>query len=143
MRVRTVGAIISERDGRLLLIRRGRPPAQGLWSVPGGHVEPGESDADAVRREVAEETGLDVRVDRLVGEIELPGRAGTVYDNRDYVCTVVGGELRAGDDASEARWYSVAELRTVPTTKGLLEMLVSWGVLPDAAGNAVDQTSLY
>jgi ADP-ribose pyrophosphatase YjhB (NUDIX family) len=128
-RVRTAGAIIQDGDRRLLLIRRGQPPAEGLWSVPGGHVAPGESDENAVRREVAEETGLDVRVDRLAGEIELPGRSGTVYDNRDYACTVTGGELGPGDDAADARWFALDELRSVPTTRGLLDTLADWDVL--------------
>jgi ADP-ribose pyrophosphatase YjhB (NUDIX family) len=124
-----VGALVSDDAGRLLLVRRGRPPAVGLWSVPGGRVEPGETDEQAVRREVREETGLTVAVDRLVGRVRRPGLAGTIYDIGDYACTVTGGTLVAGDDAAEARWVDVAELRALSTTAGLLEALAGWVVI--------------
>ena len=88
--VRCVGAVISGSDGRLLLIQRGNEPGRGLWSLPGGRVEPGESDEAAVAREVAEETGLVVTVGDLAGRVRR-GR----YDIGDYFATVVGGELAA------------------------------------------------
>ena len=69
-----VGAIVHDRVGRLLLIQRGREPGRGLWSLPGGRVEPGESEHEAIEREMAEETGLRVRVVRLVGRVQI-GRA--------------------------------------------------------------------
>lgn len=127
-RVACVGAIIRH-DGRLLLVRRGRPPGEGLWSVPGGRVEPGETPAQALAREVREETGLEVRVGGLAGRVERPGLAGAVYDIADHVCDVVGGELRAGDDAAEVRWASYDDLRNLPLTEGLLDALSGWGVL--------------
>lgn len=129
-RVRTVGAVVFDANGRLLLVQRGRPPAVGRWTVPGGHVEAGETDEAAVVREVREETGLTVRVDRLGGQIDLPGRSGAVYDNRDYVCTVLEGRLRAGDDAAAVGWFGGPELATLPLTDGLLEILTDWGLLP-------------
>lgn len=141
-RERTVGAVVYDDRGRLLLVRRGRPPAVGLWSVPGGHVEAGETDEQAVLREVAEETGLTVAVERLAGEIELPGR-DAVYDNRDYLCHYRAGDPVAGDDAAAVGWFSEPELRTLPTTRGLLDALARWGVLPDPRGNPVDPTPLY
>ena len=115
--------------GRLLVVRRGQAPALGCWSLPGGRVEPGESDAVAVAREVREETGLDVRVDRWVGAVEWPGQGGAVYAIHDYACTPVGGRLEAGSDATDARWVSDAELRTLPCSPGLVETLDSWGAL--------------
>jgi ADP-ribose pyrophosphatase YjhB (NUDIX family) len=130
MRVRCVGAIVHDAEGRLLVIRRGRPPGEGLWSLPGGRVEPGESDAAAVVRELAEETGLRVEPRRLVGSVERPGPEGVTYDIRDYAAEVTGGALRPGDDAREARWVGPDELRRLPTTDGLLEALTTWGVLP-------------
>jgi 8-oxo-dGTP diphosphatase len=130
MRVRCVGAIVHDAGGRLLVIRRGHPPGEGLWSLPGGRVEAGESDAAAVARELAEETGLRVEAGRLVGRVERPGASGLTYDIYDYAATVTGGTLVAGDDASDARWTALEELRGLPTTDGLLEALADWGVLP-------------
>jgi 8-oxo-dGTP diphosphatase len=134
MRVRCVGAIVHDAEGRLLVIRRGRPPGEGLWSLPGGRVEPEESDAEAVVRELSEETGLRVEPGGLIGSVERPGPDGVTYDIHDYAATVTGGELGAGDDAAEARWTTPAELRRLPTTDGLLEALTDWRVLPSATG---------
>jgi ADP-ribose pyrophosphatase YjhB (NUDIX family) len=130
MRVRCVGAIVHDAEGRLLVIRRGHPPGEGLWSLPGGRVEAGESDVDAVVREISEETGLRVEPGRLIGSVERPGRPGVTYDIHDYAATVIGGALHAGDDASEARWATAAQLRRLPTTDGLIEALTGWQVLP-------------
>ena len=129
MRVPCVGAVILDPDGRLLLIRRGHPPAVGAWSIPGGRVEPGESDTEALTREVLEETGLAVTVGRLVGTVDRSGPGGTVYEIRDYACTVTGGLLAPGDDARDARWVSGADLAGLPLTTGLVETLREWGVL--------------
>ncbi|MPZ59988.1 MAG: NUDIX domain-containing protein [Propionibacteriales bacterium] len=128
-RVPCVGAIIRDGAGRLLVIRRGHPPAAGSWSIPGGRVEPGESDEEAVVREVREETGLAVDVGGLIGTIQRDVAAGVVYDIRDYACEWVGGELTSGSDADDARWVTDAELRALPTSAGLVESLEDWGVL--------------
>ena len=117
-----VGAVITRPDGRVLLIQRGNEPGLGLWSLPGGRVEPGEFDEEAVAREVAEETGLTVTVGKLAGRVRR-GR----YDIGDYFATVVSGELAAATDALDARW---ADPRELPTTTGLVDALQSWGVLP-------------
>lgn len=127
--VRTVGAVVHDGEGRLLLVRRGRPPAAGRWSIPGGKAWADESDEAAVVREVREETGLVVTVDRLAGRITLAGLDDTDFDNRDYVCHVDGGRLRAGDDAVEAGWFHVDEANALATTDGLLETLDRWHVL--------------
>lgn len=129
-RVPCVGAVVHDDTHRLLMIRRARPPAAGRWSVPGGRVQPGESDAEAVRREVTEETGLTVAVGVRVGTVELPGPGGVIYDVRDYACAVVCGELQAGDDAAEARWVSRSELTLLNATTGLVDTLQRWGMLP-------------
>lgn len=134
-RVPCVGALVSDGDGRLLLVRRGRPPGRGLWSLPGGRVEAGESDPAALVREVAEETGLAVEVCEIVGSVERAGPGGVVYEIRDYRCAVVGGSLTAGDDAVEVRWVSVYELLALPTTYGLIEALREWGVLVTPPGS--------
>jgi len=73
-----VGAIIKDEAGRLLLIQRGHEPETGRWSLPGGRVEPGETDEQAVARETREETGLQVTCGALVGSVERPGLRGAV-----------------------------------------------------------------
>jgi 8-oxo-dGTP diphosphatase len=125
-----VGAIITDEAGRLLLIRRGREPGAGLWSLPGGRVEPGESDAAAVAREVREETGLLVRPGPRAGAVERAGPGATVLDIRDYLASVTGGQLQAGDDAADVRWVTAAELAVLPVSQGLTDALRAWGVLP-------------
>ncbi|MBB2937240.1 ADP-ribose pyrophosphatase YjhB (NUDIX family) [Amycolatopsis bartoniae] len=122
---RCVGGIVHDPAGRLLVIRRGHEPGRGLWSLPGGRVEPGESDAQAVVREMREETGLDVRPGALVGTV-VRGR----YEIHDYACEVLSGDLRAGDDADEARWVDSAAFTALELTEGLAEVLAEWDSLP-------------
>jgi 8-oxo-dGTP diphosphatase len=129
-RIPCVGAVIKDADGRLLLIRRGHEPGAGLWSLPGGRVEPGETDQQAVAREVREETSLTVECGRLLGRAELPGADGTVIDVSDYLAVVTGGELAAGDDAADARWVAAADLERLPLTSGLAGYLAAWGAYP-------------
>jgi 8-oxo-dGTP diphosphatase len=124
-----VGGVIKDDQGRLLLIKRGHAPSAGLWSLPGGRIEPGETDAEALVREMREETGLAVEPGRLLGSVRRPGQGGDVLDIRDYAATVTGGTLRAGDDAAEARWVAPGELESLPITEGLVEALTDWGVL--------------
>jgi len=125
-----VGAVITDGNGRLLLVRRGHAPGAGLWSLPGGRVEPGESDHAALMRELREETGLLVSVGRLVGTVRLPAGGGDEYEVRDYLVTVTGGSLAAGDDAAAVRWVRFDELSELPLTAGLADTLRQWGVLP-------------
>jgi 8-oxo-dGTP diphosphatase len=131
-RIRCVGAVVHDPGGRLLLVRRANPPAQGLWSIPGGRVEPGEDDETAVVREVAEETGLRVRPVRHVGSVQRDAGDGDVYEIEDFLCAVLGGTLRAGDDASDADWFSAAQLDAVAASPGLVEALAEWDLLPRA-----------
>jgi 8-oxo-dGTP diphosphatase len=132
-----VGAIVRDEAGRLLMIRRGQEPARGAWSLPGGRIEPGETDAQAVAREVAEETGLVVRVGELIGRITIPAPSGGVFDIADYAADVVGGRLRPGDDATEVAWVATDQLASRPTPPGFIETLTAWGVL-SAMNPAVD-----
>ncbi len=124
-----MGAVVTDEQGRLLLIKRGHEPGAGLWSLPGGRVEPGETDAEALVREMREETGLVVRAGRLLGSVRRPAGDGDVLDIRDYAATVIGGTLDPGDDAADARWVDVGDFGSLPVTEGLTEILASWGVL--------------
>ncbi|MEU4807096.1 NUDIX domain-containing protein [Actinosynnema sp. NPDC023587] len=127
--IRCVGGVVHDSTGRLLLVRRANHPGEGRWSVPGGRVAPGEGDAEALSREIREETGLSVTVGALLGSVTRPAEDG-LYDIHDYVCQVRSGVLRAGDDASEARWATAAILDTLPLTDGLHDTLRAWGQLP-------------
>lgn len=126
-----VGAVVVD-DGRLLLVRRGHAPAAGAWSVPGGRVEPGETLAGAVVREVAEETGLEVVCGELVGVVERMAEGAdahhfVILDHRAAVLD--HREPVAGDDAAEVAWVPLTELPGVDLVDGLLGFLVDHGVL--------------
>jgi 8-oxo-dGTP diphosphatase len=119
---------VAARDGSILLVRRGTPPSEGLWSVPGGRVEWGESLAEAVRREVLEETGLEVEVGEVAGIVERVYE-GFHYVIVDYFVQVVGGTLRAGGDVRDACWVPEAEIESLPLAPGLAEALRDFGTL--------------
>ena len=122
-----VGAVVVQ-EGRLLTVRRGRPPAEGRWTIPGGRVEPGEPLLQAVAREVAEETRLSVRVGELLGWTEHLGDRHH-YVILDFLAEPVGStEAVAGDDAAEVAWMTRAQLMEVRTTDGLLPFLEQRGV---------------
>ena len=109
-----VGAVVVDGE-RVLVVRRGRPPLEGEWSLPGGAVEVGETLAAAIQREVLEETGVIVDVGPIVDVLDrihlgADGRVEYHYVLVDYVCTAVGGRLRPQSDASDARWVTRSEL---------------------------------
>jgi 8-oxo-dGTP diphosphatase len=128
-----VGAVVF-RDDCVLLVRRGAPPSLGKWSIPGGLVEIGEQLQEAAAREVEEESGIEIRVGELCGVIdrvirdEPAGNGGTGrvrfhYVIVDYVAEAIGGTLRAGGDAADARWVRLAELPQYDTTDALRPMI--------------------
>lgn len=123
-----VGAVCIDDAHRLLLILRGQPPAEGLWSLPGGRLEAGESATAAVVREVWEETGLSVQVEREVGTVRRDAPSGGTYVIRDYLVSVLSGDLCAGDDARDTRWVPLRDLEHWDTSPGLIEALDSWGL---------------
>ena len=117
-----VGALILRRNS-ILLIERGREPLKGYWSIPGGALETGERIHEGLRREVREETGLEVTPLSLVEIFERilnddHGRPEYHYVLLDYLCKVTGGELRPGDDACRAEWVPARRVATYPLTQG-------------------------
>ncbi len=122
-----VGAIILRR-GRVLLVRRGKPPSKGLWSLPGGALEAGERLEDGVRREVLEETGLKVEPQGVCEVFERitrdrQGRLEYHYVLVDFLCRVVGGELGPAGDVSAAEWVSNDRLAKREITEGTLDVI--------------------
>jgi ADP-ribose pyrophosphatase YjhB (NUDIX family) len=123
-----VGAVAVD-DGRLLLIRRGHGPAAGEWSIPGGRVEAGETLAEAVVRELAEETEIEGVCDTPLGWVERIG-PGYHYVILDFVVTVLSsGPPAAGDDAAEARWVPLDQVADMRLVDGLAEFLHEHGIL--------------
>ncbi|HET7355508.1 MAG TPA: NUDIX domain-containing protein [Nocardioidaceae bacterium] len=133
-RIDCVGGIVKDEAGRLLLVRRGHEPSKGLWSVPGGRVEAGESDVAAVRREVLEETALPVVVGDLAGTVERAAPADALFVIRDYLCSPAPDsapdQVVAGDDADDVGWFTAAQITALACTPDLVDVLVEWGVLP-------------
>jgi ADP-ribose pyrophosphatase YjhB (NUDIX family) len=117
-----VAAIVFDPEGRVLLVERGKPPAEGLWSVPGGRLIGSETLAQGVAREVREETGLVVEVGPLSCVVERMGD-DFHFVILDYLARVVGGTLAAGSDARAARFVDEAELAKLPLTDGLVDVL--------------------
>lgn len=117
------------RDGQVLLVKRGRPPLAGLWSLPGGHVHPGERLAVAAAREVREETSLLVAPQGPVETNEVISRDADGHIEHHYVILVFaahwqGGEARAGDDAADVRWADPHALNGIELTRGTAPIIL-------------------
>jgi 8-oxo-dGTP diphosphatase len=115
-----VGGVVIA-NGRTLLIRRGNAPLEGQWSIPGGMLELGESIIEGVRRELAEETGIEVRVLDLIEVFErvIPGDAGRTryhFVILDYLCEMVSGEAKAASDVTDVAWATEGELEKYELT---------------------------
>ena len=124
-----VGALIFE-GSRVLLVERGKPPLVGYWSLPGGLVETGERLEDALVREVFEETGLHVSADSIATIFEriMPDESGACeyhYVLVDFYCTILGGDLRPGDDSKRVQWFPLESLPDLLLTAGTREVIES------------------
>ena len=123
-----VGAIVLH-EGRVLLVKRGRAPGLGLWSVPGGLVDLGETTVDAARREVVAECGLKVQIAGLVGVLDrvtrdAEGRVRYHWVLIDYLAVLESNDtITAGSDAAEVRWVTIDEVERLPITDGLVDMI--------------------
>lgn len=125
-----VGAVLFDARGRVLLVRRGRPPGAGTWSLPGGRVDPGEALEVAVVREVLEEAALATRVVCALGVVHVGGEGGVLFAIHEHLLALLDDRnacARAGDDASDVRWVSPRELRRVPVTAAV-QAVVARGV---------------
>ena len=122
-----VGALIFRR-GRILMAQRGKQPLKGAWSLPGGALEIGESLDAGIRREVREETGLEVKpvkVFEIFERIMRDSRGAPEYHYVliDYICRVTGGDLRAGDDVCRVDWVLRRDLPKLEITEGTLAVI--------------------
>jgi len=122
-----VGALIFE-NGRILLVERGKEPLKGYWSLPGGILETGEKLEEGIRREVAEETGLDVEpylmfeiFERIIPDAE--GKPEYHYVLIDYLCRPLSGEPLAASDVSAVAWVAEPNLRKYRLTEGTLDVI--------------------
>ena len=122
-----MGALIFE-NGKILLVERGQEPLKGYWSIPGGIVETGEKLVEGIRREVAEETGLNVDpycmfeiFERVIPDAE--GKAEYHYVLIDYLCRRLSGEPAAASDASRVEWVAEQNLREYRLTEGTLGVI--------------------
>jgi 8-oxo-dGTP diphosphatase len=118
------------RDGRVLLVRRRRPPSADLWSLPGGHIEPGEAALDAVHRELREETAISARITDIAAVHDVIHRNDSdVLLFHRVIIVFCGewqsGEPEAGDDAAAAGWYDPDALDGLPVTDGLAGIVLA------------------
>lgn len=118
------------RGGLVLLVKRGRPPSADVWSLPGGHIEPGETALDAVNRELREETAIKARIVKIAAVKDVIHRtdSGELIFHRVVIVFCgewLSGEPEAGDDAALAGWYDPRHLGALATTEGLAEIVRS------------------
>ena len=129
IRTLAAGAVVQDDDGRVLLVQRAYDPQAGRWTIPGGHAEPGETLAACALREVREETGLDIDVGRELGVVDIPN-GDEMIEAHDFTATVVGGTLRASDDAADVGWFTFDQMQQMPLTSDLLEYFAAYGITP-------------
>lgn len=122
-----VGAVVFN-AGKVLLVKRSNPPAKGLWAIPGGKVKEGETLQQALKREILEETHLHVEPGEIatvfdVIEKDASDNVTVHYVIIDFICRLKSGQLRAGDDAQEAGWFTEEEIKKVPVNQKTIDLL--------------------
>jgi 8-oxo-dGTP diphosphatase len=123
-----VGALVLH-DGRLLVVERGKPPAEGVWALPGGSIELGETMAEAAEREVLEETGVVVKAGAVVHSFDAvvrddDGRVRFHYVIVDLACDYVSGDVKAGCDARDARFVTRAEFAKLRSSRATVDLVL-------------------
>lgn len=131
-RILAASGVVRDDHGRFLLVLRATEPEAGQWTVPGGRVEVGETLKHAAAREVLEETGIVCEIVREVWSLEVESGHDAVYEIHDFLARPVAGDLRAGDDAADAGWFTPAEMARLPLTTDLLGYLRRANLLPEA-----------
>jgi ADP-ribose pyrophosphatase len=142
-----VGAVVI-RDGKILLIRRGIAPSQGLWAIPGGALELGETLQQAAEREILEETGVTIRAREPIYAFDFferveTGRIRFHFVIVDVAADYISGEAKGGDDALDARWLGPADLDPLPVSENTLKLLRAVGFLKDPYGRLHPSYSLW
>lgn len=138
-----VGGVIIDKDNKILLVKRKNPPNKGSWAIPGGKVKFGETLEEAVKREIKEETNLDIKVKDLLAVVEII-KEGFHYIILDFLCEVTGGNLMASSDAEEAKYFRLEELEktyTSPTTVDMLRRYFNKEKLPLKITEKITQIS--
>ena len=128
-----IGAVVI-RDGKVLLIRRGVAPGRGLWAVPGGSLELGETLQQGAEREILEETGITIRAREPVCafdffEMDPDGRIRFHFVIVDLAADYIRGDVKGADDALEARWLAPGDLDHLPVSKNTLKLLQAAGFI--------------
>ena len=122
-----VGAIVIK-DNKVLLVKRGIPPSKGLWAIPGGHIELGETLQETAEREILEETGIVIKARKPVYTFDLIerddlGKIRFHYIVVDLMAEYISGEPLGADDALEARWLSWEEIEALPVSQNTVKLL--------------------
>ena len=128
-----IGAVVI-RDGRVLLIRRGVAPGRGLWAVPGGSLELGETLQQGAEREILEETGITIRAREPIYAFDFferdpDGRIRFHFVIVDLAADYIRGDVKGADDALEARWLAPGDLDHLPVSKNTLKLLQAAGYI--------------
>ncbi len=121
--VRDGASIAVFKNRRVLLVKRGRAPFAGLWSLPGGKLEGDETPREAARRELKEETGIEAEVDGVVDTVRVAAGEGTIYRLTVFYGRATGGRLKAGSDSEAAAWVPLDNIDALPMTEGTAALI--------------------